>query len=368
MRLHLLSLPHTQANSSYLSCAYTQKVVKFCAMMGERYEIILYAGDRSDVEHVKEIVPCVTEEERSGWFGDGFNTVTSNLKWDEREPYWTTYAKRAVPALFARAEPKDLLLVTGGSCQKPISDALGNQLLPCEWAVGYEGIYADRCAFESYAWMHHVYGLRKTVNGRAFDQVIPNYFDVRDFLPARPDISCDPYLLYLGRVTQRKGPHVAGMIAKRLGMRLIVAGPGAKQERSGAKIVGDWCEIEAGDVEYVGEVGKADRAELLAGAACTLLPTFYIEPFGGVAIEALMSGSPVVASDWGAFTETITPDLGRRFRTLKQGCQAVTEAMTLDRAAIARRAKELYSLEAVGPRFDGWFEQIGTLWGAGWDA
>ncbi len=300
MRLHLLSLPHTQVTSQYLSCAYTQKVLKFCKMMGKEHEIVLYAGDRCEAENVGELVTCVTEEERSAWFGDGFNTVTGNLRWDENEPYWRLYAKRAVPALFARARPKDLLLVTGGSCQKPISDALGTQLLPCEWAVGYKGIYADRCAFESAAWMHHVYGLRGIEEGRSFDAVIPNYFDPTDFLPARSreDLALEgrePYLLYLGRVTHRKGPQVAGMIAKRLGMKLVIAGPGAKQEGPGARVFGDWCEVPEGNVEYVGEVGKT-------------------------------------------------------------------------RKAIARKATSLYSLDAVRPRFDAWFQQIATLWGAGWHA
>lgn len=179
--LHLLSLPHTQVTEQYLSCAYTQKVLKFCKMMGSRYEIILYAGEQSEAEAIKEHVVCVTEEERAGWFGDGFNTVTGPLRWDENEPYWRKYAERAVPALKERAKNKDLLLVIGGSCQKPISDAVP-ELLPVEWGVGYEGIYSDRCAFESYAWMHHVYGLRQIRNGRAFDDVIPNYFDPADFL------------------------------------------------------------------------------------------------------------------------------------------------------------------------------------------
>ncbi len=210
--------------------------------------------------------------------------------------------------------------------------------------------------------MHHVYGLRGLRNGRAFDQVIPNFFDVDDFL--QPKKKPKPYLLFLGRVTQRKGPHIAGQIAKRLGMKLIIAGPGATQA-PGGPVVGEGCEID-GDVRYVGEVGRDVRAELIANAACTLVPTIYVEPFGGAAVEAMISGCPVVASDWGAFTETVTPNVGRRFRTLAQGVQAVREALTLDRRAIARDARALYSLEAVRPRFRAWFDQLATLWGEGW--
>ncbi len=362
--LHLLSLPHTQTTDEFLSCAYTQKVVKFTKMMGSRYPIILYAGEQDETVGRVEHVECVTEKERFGWFGKGFDTVKGGLRWDSNEAYWLRYASRAIPALRERKKPRDLLLVIGGCCQKPISDAVP-ELHPVEWGVGYEGIYTNQCAFESYAWMHHVYGLQKTVNGRAFDAVIPNFFDQDDFLPVDAARGEGRYLLFLGRVTQRKGPHVAGQIAARLGMKLVVAGPGATQEHGGV-VKGDLCEI-AGDVEYVGEVGKEERAELLAGAACLLAPTLYIEPFGGVAVEAMMSGCPVVASDWGAFTELVTPSTGRLFRTLGQGAAAVREAMTLDRSKVALEAKARWSLEAVAPRFERWFDQIGTLWGEGWN-
>ncbi len=367
MKLHLLSLPHTQVTAEYLSCAYTQKVLKFCKMMGKDYEIILYGGDQSEAENVSELVECVKETERAGWFGKGFNTVTGPLKWDPSLPYWQAYAERAIPAIRKRAERRDLLLVIGGNCQKPITDQVP-ELHPCEWGVGYEGIYTAQCAFESAAWMHHVYGLQKTVNGRAFDAVIPNFFDRADFQPLTEPGRKRDTLLFLGRVTKRKGVEEAGVIAKRLGMKFVVAGPGATQCWPGDEILGDGCHIPAGDVEYVGEVGKERRAELLANAACLMVPTRYIEPFGGVAVEAMMSGCPVVATDWGAFTETVTPDVGRRFRTIAQGVEAVREAMTLDRAAIAEAAIGRYSLEAVRPQFKKWFEQIWTLWGEGFYA
>lgn len=369
MRLHLLALPHTQVSEEYLSCAYTQKVAKFCKMMGADYEIVLYAGeDVSGTSGYAEHVVCVTEEERSGWFGAGFDTVRTPLKWEASEPYWRRFASRAIPALHDRAEKGDLLLLTT-STQKPIAAAVP-QLLPIEWAVGYEGIDTDFCAFESNAWMHHVYGLRGWRNGRAFDQVIPNFFDVDDFFPVDDLLETEkplPFLLYLGRVTQRKGPHIAGQIAKRLGAPLIVAGPGATQESKEAPVIGEGCEID-GNVRYLGEVGKKVRAELLSRAAAIIVPTIYVEPFGGVAAEAMISGCPVVASDWGAFTETVTPTMGRRFRTLNQGVRAVEEAIKLDRRAIADEARGLYSLEAVRPKFKAWFDQLATLWGEGWYA
>ena len=249
-------------------------------------------------------------------------------------------------------QPRDILcLIT--STQGPIADAIAgpkwNNVITVEWGVGYEGV-DDRShrAFESYAWMHHVYGLRRVVNGLAYDQVIPNFFDASQFsVPKKPK---GDYLLYLGRVILRKGPHIAAEIANRLGMPLIVAGPGAEFVTEGQIIGADNVDIK-GDVHYVGAVGYEQRNELMGNAAAVLLPTLYIEPFGGVAVEAMLAGAPVVASDWGSFTEIVTPDVGRRFRTLAQGAEAVQEVQALDRKKIRQSAKARFSQEAVGPQF-----------------
>jgi glycosyltransferase involved in cell wall biosynthesis len=116
----------------------------------------------------------------------------------------------------------------------------------------------------------------------------------------------------------------------------------------------------------VGAVGYKERNELMGNAAAVLLPTLYIEPFGGVAVEAMLAGAPVVASDWGSFTEIVTPEVGARFRTLAQGAAAVQEVQALDRKKIRKSAIARFSQEAVGPQFMSWFDQLDSLWGKGW--
>ena len=385
--LHLIGMPHTQINDDYLSCAYTQKVVKFLDMMAGHYPITYYGGEVAPKNNETRLAPhssplhgspvhgsfvaadhvvCIHEEERRGWFGNGFDTVKSPFQWVGSAPYWSKLIERAIPAIRERAQKGDLVLLTsGGDTMKPIGAAVKDRCLTLEWAVGYEGVSDHFAAFESYCWQHHVYGLKQWRNGRAFDAVIPNYFDPSHFLPVRRP---DEYLLFLGRVVARKGPHIAGQIAKRLGMKLVIAGPGATQKHPGATVYGQGVEID-GDVLYVGEVGKEERAELISKAACMLSPTLYVEPFGGSAVEAMIGGCPVVASDWGAFTETVIEGVsGYRFRSLMQGCDAVLRAMQLDRDVVSKTATTRYSLDAVRPKFDAWFEQINTLWGEGWYA
>jgi glycosyltransferase involved in cell wall biosynthesis len=214
--------------------------------------------------------------------------------------------------------------------------------------------------------MHHVYGLQRHVNGRAYDAVVPNFFDPADFIDPTVFKGAPKadYLLYIGRLVQRKGPHIAAAIAERMGLPLVVAGPGATSWDKG-KIVYPEGEF-SGDVEYVGVVGFRERAKLMARARAVIVPTLYIEPFGGVAVEAMLSGTPVVASDWGSFTEIVTPDVGMRFRTLRQGVEAVEYVSSLDPGAVRTAAVERFGLEAVGKRFMRWFDTLDTLWATGW--
>jgi glycosyltransferase involved in cell wall biosynthesis len=370
VRFHLLSLPHTQTTSAYLTCAYTSKVVKFCRMMARRgHEVILYSGEHNEAE-CSEHVMLVTEEERAGWFGDGFDTVLTPLLWDAREPYWMRFNQRAIEELRPRLnwEHDIVCLITGWPMQ-PILQGLGvaqeqRPVIACEWAVGYEGVMTEFCAFESSAWMHHIYGLRGWRNGRFYDTVIPNFFDPDEFHLAEKE----DYLLYMGRLVGRKGVVIAAKIAERAGMKLVLAGPGATAQAEGSVTAPEFT-IE-GDIEYVGEVGLEERARLMAGARALLCPTLYVEPFGGVCVEAMLSGTPVLTTDFGAFRETVTPDVGGRFSTLAEADVALDHLLNgfTPPAAIRQSAIDRYSLEAVAPQFERWFGQLLGLWGVGFEA
>jgi glycosyltransferase involved in cell wall biosynthesis len=113
-------------------------------------------------------------------------------------------------------------------------------------------------------------------------------------------------LLFLGRLTPGKGAHVAVDIARRAGRPLIIAGkleptPDAEQyfSRAIAPFVGK-------TVTFAGEVKFREKTDLLASAAALICPSQWEEPFGLAAIEALASGTPVLATSWGAYPEIIT--------------------------------------------------------------
>jgi glycosyltransferase involved in cell wall biosynthesis len=380
--LHVVSLPHTETTATYLHCAYTQKVVKFCKMMRQQgRRVILYGGQENDAD-CDAFVSLIAKTEREHWFGGwDKNGLFGNVDWSPQAEPWRVMNGRAIEEIKMRLAHRDFLCLVAGWSQSPIAEALP-ELLPVEWAVGYEGIHLKHRVFESYAWMHHVYGLKGIKDGLAFDAVIPNFFEPQEFAPASPASSAssassaasgtpstkEDYLLFIGRIIRRKGPHVAADIAQRAGRKLLVAGPGALSVQGG-RITAQDIAFGGDHVEYVGPVDKKARAELMSRAAAVLVPTQYLEPFGGVAIEAMLSGTPAVTTDWGAFPETVVPGVsGHRFRTLAEGVEAVNRAVQIAPEKIRDYAVSRYSLDAVGPMFQEHFHRLSTLWGEGWYA
>jgi len=354
-RIHVVSLPHTLLTRDYDYCAYTAKVRRFISMLARAdIEVLVYGPDIRDPEvdeDATDYTVIVEEADRERWFGaPEWNTDVVFDRWDLNDPCWRLTNERAARQIHQRWEPGDILALIGGLCQAQIITDLGDlKPLTTEWGIGYSGVIeGTHKVFESYAWMHYVAARRPDDDLHFFDAVIPNCFDTADFNAS--DTPGD-YLLYMGRPNPRKGLPIIAEIAKRVDIPVLIAG------QPGPVIPG---------TEYVGLVTGEVKADLLAGARALLCPTTYVEPFGGVAVEAMMSGTPVIATDYGAFTETVTAGMGFRCRMLREFLDAVDEATSLDRTLIRRRAVERYSTTAGAKAYSAYLHTLSTLYGDGW--
>lgn len=352
MRLHVVSLPHTNTTREFSACAYTDKVRKFCSVMSDRgHEIFLYGGEKNEAR-CTEHVSCSTEKERVTALCGAEHYV--HAPFDPALPHWQKFNATAVDAIRQRTQPQDLLCLIAGRCQNAIADALPH-LTTVEFGVGYSGFFAKFRSWESYAWMHACYGWQSkdpmSADGQWYDAVIPGLVETEQF-PKSPTGPKD-YFLFIGRLTERKGPSIAADVCRRMGVKLMVAGQGTPP------LYGD----------YVGVVGPEQRAKLMSEARAVFMPTVYIEPFGNVAVEAMTCGTPVICTDWGAMTETVKQgETGFRCRSLAEFCDAVKHVDELDRASIRRYAIRNYSAETVGGMYEKYFDRLQTLWGEGWYA
>jgi glycosyltransferase involved in cell wall biosynthesis len=325
------------------------------------HEVFLYAGDENDA-HVTELVPVVTKAQQKKWFGhyDWERDVFDG--WNSEDEWWRHMNIAATAGILQRARPGDFVCIISGWCQQVLSD-LG--LTTVEWGVGYKGVLPNsyRC-FESYAWMHHIAAKQESDDIRYFDTVIPNSFDVDEF----PAGTGDGDFAFLGRLIRRKGPHIAAEVCKILGERLILAGQGlAENSPHTSAIMGKDGVVVDGNVTHIGRVNIEQRARLLGQAKALFVPTIYLEPFGGVAVEAMLCGTPVITSDWGAFTEYVIDGFnGFRCRTLADFVRAARTAPHLPRADIRKWAQNRFSTDVVAPRYEAWFRKLETLHRGGW--
>ena len=348
MRFHVSALPHTEITRDFCWCAYTAKILKFCNMMTSLgHEVYLYGYGSKTEANVTEYISVISDDDHKKWFGHyDWNTMVF-ADWDSGSPCWKGMNGRVITEIYARKQPGDFLCLIAGVCQEELKTAFP-EMMAVEWGIGYEGILMDaHHVFESYAWMHYVYGQKKIADGRFFDTVIPNSFDQKDFVF---EAKKQDYLLYLGRPTERKGIQIVRELVKR-GIKVVTAGQGNPQ------IAG---------AEHIGVVRGIQKAELIANARALLAPTLYIEPFGGVAVEAMLSGTPVITTDFGAFTETVRHGIdGYRCHTLAEFIKATELVDDLDRTDIMVNALQ-YPTENIRFKYQEYFKRLQLLEGQGW--
>lgn len=358
MRLHLLGLAHTVSDDAHSHCAFTGKCVKFPAMMRPLgYEVVHYGVEGADTA-AHEQVTIMTRAEQTALRGHDGSDAAKFVGDDAvtTSPLYVEYNRRLRLALSHRVAPDDLVLLPFGHGHAAAVEGLGLTLV--EMGIGYPTLYgaAPFKIFESAAWMHWHQG-RANRNGSNYEWVIPNYFDVDAW-----DVSLRPQpttLVYFGRICEAKGlPTVVEIARHRPDLRVVLCGQGDPSPY-----------LTAPNITYHPPVAGRARSALLGQAAAVLMPTVFTEPFGGVAVESMLCGTPVLSTTYGAFTETIEDEVtGFRCYTLGDWLAALERVPSLDRQAIADRARRRYGYARVGRMYDRAFCQIADLHGAGWYA
>jgi glycosyltransferase involved in cell wall biosynthesis len=351
MKLHVLAIPHTVTSKEYLSCAFTQKVLKFCQMMQDEYTIIHYGHEDSEVECAKH-VSVTTNDDLLKAYGT-YDWKKEFFKHNTSDYAHQAFYIKGKRELEKRIEKGDAVLCFWGSGHKPVSDPFKEQAFIIEPGIGYNagGTFAPHKVFESYAVMHAIYGEKKIAQPAWYDAVIPNYFDPEDF-----EFSClkDNYILYLGRITEIKGLRIAIDATAKVGKKLLIAGQGSLKSLGYDKV--------PDHVEVIGYANVERRKALLRDAEALILPTHYIEPFGGVTIEAMFSGTPVITSDWGCFAENNLHGItGYRCRNMNHFVWALENIKNITPKNCAKWANNNFSMERISKMYKEYFNSINDL-------
>jgi len=347
MIFHVLGVAHTKTNLDYVPCAYTMKVWNFCKMMKSLGHKVIHYGNEGSNPECDEQVNILSSSE--------FDSFYDNPKYYKKDFFdgnyenwiWKEFIKRAKVEIEKRinktpGEQDFVISFFGGYFWKE-----GNKTPFVEAGIGYTGWCARFCVFESYYWLAYNYGLRKKTLGDYYHVVIPNYID--------PDMfefnnSPQDYFCFVGRLIPNKGLNIIKQISNILKIKIKVAGQGNS----------DLLELDKHPyIEFLGTVNVQQRRDLFKNAIASFAPTNYLEPFGGVAMEAQISGTPCIASDWGGFTENILHGVtGFRCRTFQDFCEAVERVKQLNRQNCRDFIINNNSINRVKWMYQDYFEKL----------
>jgi glycosyltransferase involved in cell wall biosynthesis len=161
------------------------------------------------------------------------------------------------------------------------------------------------------------------------------------------------YLVFLGRISPEKRPDRAIEIARDVGMRLVIAAKvdpvdAAYYERAIAPM------IRASPlVEFIGEVDERAKDALLGGAYASLFPIDWPEPFGLTMVEAMATGTPVIAYRAGSVPEVVVDGVtGFVCDTLHGMIEAVARIPTIDRRACRAHVEAQFSAAAMADGYE----------------
>jgi glycosyltransferase involved in cell wall biosynthesis len=352
MRFHIPSIPHTVTSKEHSACAFTQNIVNFCAMMSRRGHEIIHYGHRNSKVECAELVTVIEPETYDTLYGNVYDIRKNQYTTlgDDSELY-SLISGNTIYEISKRKQYGDFLLIFGGFWNKRIADA-HKDMIVVEPAIGYPASFCNYKVYPSYACMHS-FVKDANLQMNYYHVVIPHYFDVDDFDATRPK---EDYFLFVGRLNFDKGITIAIDLAAKVGARLKVCGQGNLMSLGYDKI--------PEHVDFIGYVSVEQRKELMAKAKCLIMPTLYMEPFGCVAIEGMLSGTPILTNDWGGPGENnIHGVTGFKCRTFEQFEWAARNIHLINPKNCREWAEKNFSFDKIGHMYE---EYLQSLQGIDW--
>jgi glycosyltransferase involved in cell wall biosynthesis len=163
-------------------------------------------------------------------------------------------------------------------------------------------------------------------------------------------------LVVFGRIHPDKGIADAVEIARRADRRLVICGIVQDSAYFAERIE---PHIDGDRVVYRGSVGPEARAEVLATASVLLHPIHFDEPFGLSVVEAMASGTPVVAYRRGSMPEIIDEGItGFAVDGVDEAVAAVPRAAALDRLLVQERARARFDVDRMVDSYLDVYERV----------
>ena len=294
MRIHVIG---TDRNPS------TTKVPMDCYAMVSYYlttylhraghEVHYYGYKESTVECNKKW-ECANEDDWNNHQG----IDSTNANFTESPVLHDIFFANARDHLVTNCNDGEIILCMWSSAVRWIKDAINTKYVNVKIVDAHVGHYwpekdTSYHVFASNANKHFCYGKHDNRDtGYWQDTVIyPMANDLNNF---KYNEDKDDYFLFMGRLQSDKGIDIFISLAKHFpNKKFKVAGKGL------------YTYEELPNVEFLGLVGIEDRKKYLSNAKAVISPSHYAEPFGLTAVEASLSGTPIITTDYGGYCETV---------------------------------------------------------------
>jgi glycosyltransferase involved in cell wall biosynthesis len=170
-----------------------------------------------------------------------------------------------------------------------------------------------------------------------------------EFAPTRDK---GDFALALGRICPEKGFHIALDAAKRASMPLLLAGTVFPYPDHVHYFRNEIVPRLDDRRRFIGAIGRRQKRELIARASCVVLPSFVEETSSLVAMEALASGTPVIARQVGALHEVLQDGVTGYFAAdVEDMADAMTKVSALSSGGCRREAERRFSARAMGAAY-----------------
>ncbi len=164
------------------------------------------------------------------------------------------------------------------------------------------------------------------------------------------------YVLHLGRFAPEKGTHHAIDAALRAKVPLVLAGRVHEKPEDRAyfdNVLSPRLEQAGARIRVAGEADHPRKLALLQGASALLCPIEWEEPFGLIAIEAMLAGTPVIGFPRGSFPEIIDPGVtGSLVSNVEQMAGAIRTVQGYSRTGCAARARDRFSAGRMAAQYE----------------
>lgn len=270
-------------------------------------------------------------------------------------------------ACYDRASEFDLIHSHGQYLSLPGAERLGTSVLFTIHGSYYKGETTEEKRAILAKYKHFNYSSisdnqRGGMPDLHFVATVYNALDISEYL-YNPQNNSE-YLLWVGRVSPKKGALEAIQTAKKVGLRLEMA---AAIDPIDRKYFDEVIKpsIDGANVVFHGEVRSNSLIELYGGARAVLFPIAWHEPFGLVMIEAMACGTPVVAYNCGSVPEIVED--GKTGYVVEQSdgidglVRAVQKIDLIDRAACRARVDKYFSSERMVEGYEKAYKKVLAL-------